>query len=207
MTMRVRLEILRTPDVFRCVLEAVTAANLASAERGTGFRVCIFSVQSNHLHLIVEAATHRALIEGMRGVSIRIARRLNRLLGRRGQLFAERWHGHALTSPREVRHAIVYVLANAYKHGAREAGLIDPFSSAPFFTGYSEYAGIEPCMVKSAGENPGEEKFEEDGFEEEKSRLPLNIRACPVVAARTWLLSRGWRKRGLISIKEVPARR
>ncbi len=73
----------------------------------------------------------RALSEGMRSVAIRIALAVNELVGRRGRLWADRWHGRALTSPRAVRNALVYVLSNFSKHakwlgrvGWRRAGLL-----------------------------------------------------------------------------------
>ena len=53
-----------------------------------GFRLIEFSVQSNHLHLLCEARDRRALARGLQGLLIRIARGLNRLLGRRGRVFA-----------------------------------------------------------------------------------------------------------------------
>ena len=65
------------------------------------FRLCEFSVQSTHIHLIVEASGKSALSTGVQGLAVRIARRVNRLWKRRGIFFAE------------VRNALVYVLQNA----------------------------------------------------------------------------------------------
>jgi putative transposase len=76
-------------------------------------------VQHDHLHLLVEASSKRELSAGMRSVVIRIARYVNALLGRRGRYWADRWHGRGLRSPREVRNALVYVLANFRKHARR----------------------------------------------------------------------------------------
>src|SRR4029453_16164418 len=44
-----------------------------------GFRLVHHSVQSNHLHLICEAADRLALSRGMQGLAIRLARGLNRV--------------------------------------------------------------------------------------------------------------------------------
>ena len=71
------------------------------------FCIAHYSIQDNHVHLLVEADTKAALSSGMRGLMIRLARRVNRLLFRRGRFWADRWHGHALKSPREVRNALV----------------------------------------------------------------------------------------------------
>src|SRR5262245_31707454 len=104
-----------------------------------GFRLAHFSVQSNHIHLVCEAADKRALSRGMQGLSIRIARALNRLAGRRGRVLADRYHARVLKSPTEVRNALRYVLRNAVHHRAAPNGpFLDVFSSAALFDGWRE---------------------------------------------------------------------
>jgi hypothetical protein len=174
---------LRSQFVFPTVRGAIAAANRRGGAR---FGIVHFSVQSNHLHLIVEARGRRDLIEGMRGFSVSLARRFNRLVFRRGRLIADRWHGHSLGSPRAVRHALVYVLGNGKKHGERIDGL-DPLSSAPYFRSYREFSphppiDCQPELVPRFARG-------EDG------RL-----ATPY----TWLLGTGWLRHGLISIHEGP---
>jgi len=66
------------------------------------FRVCEFSVQSNHLHLIVEAQGTSALSKGVQGLAVRIAKRLNRLWHRRGSVFSDRCHARILATPRSA---------------------------------------------------------------------------------------------------------
>src|SRR5213078_4798003 len=61
---------------------------------------------TDHLHLIVEADDRATLARGVRGLTIRMARAVNRALGRRGAVCADRYHSRALTSPRAVRHAL-----------------------------------------------------------------------------------------------------
>jgi hypothetical protein len=41
---------------------------------------------------------------------------VNRVFGRRGSVLADRFHLHVLRTPREVRHALSYVLMNARRH-------------------------------------------------------------------------------------------
>jgi len=86
-------------------------ALVAGRER-FGFRLVHFSVQRDHLHLLAEAAHRRALSRGVQGLSIRIARAINRRLQRRGKVFADRYHARALKTPRAVRWALRYVLLN-----------------------------------------------------------------------------------------------
>src|SRR5436190_9601838 len=54
----------------------VLRALMASSKRD--FRVVHYAVLSNHVHLICEAVGERALSRGMQGLTVRLARRLNR---------------------------------------------------------------------------------------------------------------------------------
>jgi REP element-mobilizing transposase RayT len=102
------------------------------------FRIVQFSVQRDHVHLIVEAHDRAALTRGMRGLAIRAALGINRALGRSGRAWADRYHARELRTPREVRNAIVYVLLNRRKHDARAARGADPCSSGPWFSGWRQ---------------------------------------------------------------------
>jgi putative transposase len=109
-----------------------------SFERGRdrfGFRLVHFSVQGNHIHLVVEAQDEGALARGMQGLGVRIAKALNRLMQRKGTVFADHYHARQLRSPTQVANALAYVLLNFLHHFPGEAvrygdDLRDPFSSA-----------------------------------------------------------------------------
>jgi hypothetical protein len=114
----------------------------------------------------------------MQGLAVRIARGVNKTAGRKGKLFRDRYHLTVLDSPRRVRHCLVYVLRNSVRHGALPAGpYIDVYSSAGLFDGWAE--DLETRIV-------------DDG-------------PPTVVEARTWLLARGWRRAGPISLHDAPA--
>ena len=132
LTLRARagLPSLRAPLVFAPLRESVRAASRPA------FRVLQFSVQGDHVHLIVEAEDERALSSGARGLAIRAARALNRALGRSGPIWGDRYHTRPLTTPRETRQALVYVLMNFKKHRPHDRRDLDPCSSAPWFDGF-----------------------------------------------------------------------
>jgi putative transposase len=140
-----------------------------------GFRLCQFSVQSNDVHMLVEATDRQAFSRGVQGLAIRLAGAVNRSLARRGQVWADRYHRRDLATPREVRRALVYVLQNHRKHAAGSPGL-DACSSAAWFDGWRDIS------IRVIGGRP----------------------SPPVVAARTWLLRAGWRRHGLIGAREAP---
>jgi REP element-mobilizing transposase RayT len=121
---------------------AFEALSLAFGRSGrAAFRVIQFSVQTDHVHLIVEADSSRALVRGVQGLSGRCARALNRSWTRRGDVWAHRYHAHALKTPTETRNAFTYVLLNFRKHLHAAPG-VDPRSSGPSFEGWSH--GPEP---------------------------------------------------------------
>jgi len=150
------------------------------------FRIIHLSIQGNHLHLIVEAGNKRVLRRGMQGFMISAARQINKVLRRKGKVFAFRYHATPITSPRQARNALAYVLNNWRRHREDEQSLasrfaaIDPYSTARSFKGWAE--------TDLAVMPPGFRSF-----------VPLEV-APP----RSWLLNAGWRKHGEISVHEVP---
>ena len=146
-----------------------------------------YSLQSNHAHLIVEATGNDAMASGMKAVASRLARAANRVFNRSGKVLDGRYHLHALKNPREVRNAIAYVLLNIRKHFRERNGhappvRIDPASSGRWFTGWLRNAPLPP-----------------------PEHLGPDLRE--VSPAQSWLLSKGWKKRGLIDPAEVPGGR
>jgi REP element-mobilizing transposase RayT len=131
-TLRMRREVysLRSRRAFTLIRQAFVGAN----ER-FGFRLNHYSVQGNHMHLIVEADGKESLARGVKGLEVRVARRLNRLMQRRGGVFADRYHAHILRTPSEVRRALGYVRQNVHKH-RRQMGqpiapeVVDRYASA-----------------------------------------------------------------------------
>jgi REP element-mobilizing transposase RayT len=147
-----------------------------------GFRLVHYSLLGNHAHLVVEASDAAALGCGMKAIGARLARAVNRIAGRKGPVLADRYHHRVLRTPREVHSALRYVLLNARRH-AKPTGTgavrLDPASSGRWFDGWKR----QPRALHGA-----------------QSSNELR----PVARARTWLLSRGWRRHGLLDPAYVP---
>jgi putative transposase len=157
-----------------------------------GFRLVHYSVQATHLHHVCEAKDRRALSRGMQGLLIRVAKAMNRLWGRKGSVWAERYHEHVLKSPRETRNALAYVLNNLWRHlraAAPEHGPIDACASGRYFTGWRMDSGIPPPPTLPPSADPADPRAESQR---------------PVADPHTWLLRAGWRRHGLIRFDEVP---
>src|SRR5262249_7290649 len=139
-----------------------------------GFRLVHYSLQSNHARLIVEAHDREALGRGMMAIGTRLARAVNRAVGRRGRVLGDRYHVRLLPTQKEVRTALRYVLLNARRHSAAvrsamtQAVRLDPASSARWFDGWR--------------------RKESESADDGEPRRPS------VARARTWLLTVGWRR-------------
>ncbi len=92
--------------------------------RSHGLRIIHFSLQSNHVHFIIEATTNEILTRGMRSLTITFAKAL-----KKGPVQIERYHLHVLRSLRETRNAILYVLFNQQKHEKGTYSVISDYSS------------------------------------------------------------------------------
>jgi len=174
-------------DVFalrkRKAFAAITQAFSDMAQR-PGFRLCHFSVQQNHLHLIVEADSQKALSRGMQALGIRIALGLNkRMERRRGRVVADRYHARVLKSPLEVKRALLYVLNNARHHRRADEQphrlWVDAYSSAPFFDGWAYAPRVDSC--------------------------DKDIVHPPPARPKSWLLTTGWRRHGPLDPSQIPA--
>jgi putative transposase len=100
----------------------------ARARERFGLRIIEFSVLGNHLHLLVEADSNVALSRGMQGLTVRIAKALNRVMGRQGTVFDDHYHSRVLRTPTQLVAAIAYVVGNHERHYGPSCG-IDSYSS------------------------------------------------------------------------------
>jgi hypothetical protein len=167
-------------------VRAFEASMHGGCERGC-FRVARWSVQRDHLHLVVEASSTRDLGNGMKSIALRVVRAAQQAfaLGRLGSVLRDRSHVRMLLSPREVRRAIAYVLLNSRRHAAqrgialgRRPARVDPASSGRWFDGWKG----RPAPLFDGGR-------------------------AAVARPRSWLLTIGWRRVGLIDVAEIPGSR
>jgi REP element-mobilizing transposase RayT len=172
-TTRVEADVarLRTEVMYEAIRTALALATKWMNEPEP-VRFVHASVQANHLHLVVEAASSEALSRAMKGLLVSIAKRLNAIAGRRGRVFADRYHTTMLATPTQVRNGLAYTLLNFRKHGeAKASQRLDPYSSAFALPDWAP-----------------------DGL------IPLrDVNVLPVALPRTWLLAEGWRRAGPIS--------
>jgi REP element-mobilizing transposase RayT len=114
-------------------LRVLNRAFVAATDR-FGARVVQFAILGNHIHLLLEANNTAALVRGVKGLSIRIAKKLNRLMSTRGKVIGDRYHCRLLNTPTEVKNAIHYIRHNHRKHMAEvgeylPTSWVDPYES------------------------------------------------------------------------------
>jgi putative transposase len=150
------------------------------AEEGArkGFRLVHYAIRRDHMHLVCEADATLALSRGIQRVASRVARLLNKELKRKGRFFADRFHGRAIRSPKDMRNVLSYVYLNLHKDKAkRRIRILSPDSC-------SSHAWFDGWQHASPGGPP------EPGTR------------APVAQAQSWLLRKGWRRHGLIRLDE-----
>ncbi|MBC7977433.1 MAG: transposase [Myxococcales bacterium] len=177
----------------RSVYHAIRIATRTAARR-ENFRIIHLSIQRTHVHLIVEADNKSALARGMQGFEISAAKHINAAISkgrpgprRRGAVFPDRYHTELITSPRQARHTLLYVMNNFRKHQEDRSAItrtwpIDWFSSACTFPDWKEL--VDRTVVL---------------------QTPATYEPLPVCPPQTWLLRDGWKKSGPISCFDVPS--
>ena len=180
----------------RKLFAAIREATLVVA-KWEDCRIVHASVQQSHIHLLVEAEGKEALARGMKAFQISAAKHINATISRvlalpvrrRGAVFPDRYHVEIIRTPRQARHALAYVMNNWRKHREdrrpfARAWTMDPYSTAIRFGGWQ---GRGPVLWLDT--------------------LPPNYEGLFAWLPRSWLLTVGWRKHGLVALDEVPGPR
>jgi MFS family permease/REP element-mobilizing transposase RayT len=193
---------LRTRSAYAAIREAAI-----TVLKRDDFRIVHLSIEGTHIHLLVEAEDRGALSKGMRAFAGSAAKHLNAAFSkagswwernraarageslprrRKGRVFADRYHETIIRTPKQARHALAYVLNNWRRHREDRRGVartwrIDPFATGWAFDGWKERADTPFAW-----------------------RVRDTYQPIPVWLPKTWLLREGWRRYGLISMREVP---
>ncbi|HEY2030913.1 MAG TPA: hypothetical protein VGH20_17070 [Myxococcales bacterium] len=113
MTLKVRQDVpnLRARARFRAIRDAFKAARGRHGVRLADSRYSAnISISSSRPTAL---PAYRAVCKGL---CVRLTRALNRVLARRGSIFADRFHSRLLRTPTELVRAIRYVIDNARHH-------------------------------------------------------------------------------------------
>ena len=172
-TVRVRADV---PSLRQRAVNDLLREIFCAMKVRAGFKILQYSIQGNHIHMIVEAECRASMSSGMTSLMTRIARRLNKFFGRVGRFFADRYHMVSMRTPKQVRRTLVCVFGNARHHHAPQAGVIDDYTSGAWYGEWQEKVTVRGL----------------EGLE------------CPVERHEAWLMHGGMVGLGRISVYERP---
>lgn len=134
-----------------------------------------FSLQSNHVHLILECVNNKALANGMKSLAGGFGRAIRKCGGGEGPVFKGRYHLQLIKKPKQMKSGLAYVLLNQSKH-EELVPYSDRFSSSAHFHQWKKLLGKDTGPLL-----PSRQKHR---------RLLPNYLSSP----RSWLAQEGWQR-------------
>jgi putative transposase len=167
------------PSLRRKDFERLFHGSLQGAKEA-GLHVIQYSLQHDHIHMVVEVANNKKLRAGMYSLASSFARALQKKMGLTGGIFKGSFHMVVITSPTQMKRVLTYVLLNYCKH-SKMLEHLDPFSSGRFFVKWRELLGRKRW-------NPVLE-WEIQGEREDAAVIGLS-------PPQSWLARQGWLRAG-----------
>ena len=147
---RTKLEDYLDRGLGNCELSDPKAASIVEENwlhlDGQDYRLLAWVVMPNHVHLLVEIwqTPMAELLQNWKGYT---ARRINRVLGRRGKLWQEDYWDRYIRDETHYRKVVHYIESNPVKAGLVKSPEQWPFSSARF---RDEYNRLNPPIKPGA---------------------------------------------------------
>jgi hypothetical protein len=148
---------------------------------------------------------------------------MNERLGRSGRAFRDRFHAVVISSPRQMRNVLRYVLLNEHKDRARaqrghpSAGTsLEQQDRCARARWGAQWAPSQALRARLGGVDHWSSAYYFDGFANvgpappepppEPGERIVDAQEPPVTEPRSWLLRTGWRRYGLIDTTEYAPR-
>lgn len=135
---------LKNKDVVKQLHESIKKA------RKMGLRVIHYTLEFDHLHLLVETDNNDQLSKGMQSFGISFSKGINKIKQEAGKVYKTRYHFRKLKTPKEIKNVIHYILGNSIKH-SKKGSILSPYNSAviagSYFSGFELM--IEDTISKS----------------------------------------------------------
>lgn len=96
--------------------------------RRQGLKVIHFSLEYDHIHLLIEADNNQTLGKGMKAFGVTIAKKINKFRGLMGAVYKHRYHFRRIESSKQLKNVMKYIFSNGVKHGTAKS-LISPYNS------------------------------------------------------------------------------
>lgn len=93
-----------------------------------GLKIVHYTLEFNHVHLLVEASCNRVMHSGMQALGISLAKAINRFKSLKGSVYKHRYHYRQISSPRDLKNVLHYIFHNGIKH-KRTRHVLDLYNS------------------------------------------------------------------------------
>jgi REP element-mobilizing transposase RayT len=114
---------IQSKKILKALHHAIRRARLKN------LKIIHYSLEYNHVHLLVEASSHQVLHSGMQALGISLSKAINKIKKQAGTVYKHRYHFRRISSPKDYRNVLRYILGNGIKHGNSQS-IINPYNSA-----------------------------------------------------------------------------
>ncbi|MBC7712718.1 MAG: transposase [Rhizobacter sp.] len=113
---------LKNKMILKCLHHSIKKA------RGLGLKVIQYTLEYDHIHLLVEASDKVQLGIGMQSLGISLSKGINKIKAQKGKVFKNRYHFRKLSTPKEIKNVLNYILGNGIKH-KETTSIVNPYNS------------------------------------------------------------------------------
>lgn len=91
-------------------------------------KVIHYTLEYNHVHLLVEVQDHKVMHQAMQALGISFSKAINKVKSVKGSVYKHRYHLRKLKSSRDLKNVLHYIFNNGVHH-RRTASILDPYNS------------------------------------------------------------------------------
>ena len=113
---------IKSKSILKALHHAIKRARLKK------LKIIHYTLEYNHLHVLVECHNNKILHQGMQAFGISLSKAINRIKRLKGAVYKHRYHFRKCTSRRDYKNVLHYIFANGVKH-KRTSSYIDPYNS------------------------------------------------------------------------------
>jgi REP element-mobilizing transposase RayT len=117
-------------------------------------KIVHYTLEYNHIHLLVEAEIKQLVHQGMQAFGISLAKKINTIKRLKGTVYKHRYHLRKINSPRDLKNVLHYIFNNGIHH-KRTSNVLDSYNSLPALKNLNHLYGpwakkIEADIKKSS---------------------------------------------------------
>jgi REP element-mobilizing transposase RayT len=134
---------LKNKSILKALQQSIKKARLL------GLKVIQYTLEYDHVHLLVESSDKISLGKGMQSLGISFSKKINKIKKQNGKVFKTRYHFRKLSTPREIKNVLNYILGNGVKH-KESSSIVSPFNSLSVITAFDKlYPGFERMIEET----------------------------------------------------------